>query len=447
MPKQGFRCIGFCLLTAASIGVYSSVGTAVAANSPVATIILLNGKVFKQAKGAKTPTPAKKDDRLEEGTVLTTEERSFAKLLFVDNSQMNVGPKSSMQIERYRKNEAGLVKLIDGQIRAKITKELLNQGDTKPENKLLLRTKTAALGVRGTDFQVTYSDANGSTSLVTFESQVAMVNFSSEQTGNYGELMRTMTESLASDAAVLVGEGQFSAASRAAEAPMPAVRISPDQLESLKKNETMVAAPPEGTSNAQAANYVSPIPPGVDATKFVASADVGKALESALGANAARDMVRAATEAQRQAAANAPASSAQGPLAGGYVDLSRGVYVAPDPSKGAIFDPVTKLFIPDPSVKVSAGGELIVQKGVEISATGQVTRTEPAAGPVAARTPSSVTSSTTAAAPEVGASTASKEPDINDLDEQDEEDAEGDLAPETQTPTDTNVNFQITVGP
>jgi hypothetical protein len=430
-----------------------SICSAAIAADPAATIVLMTGQVFKQGPGEKSPSTAKRGDRLPSGTVVTTKDKSFAKLLFNDNSQMNVGPSSEMKIEQYQKGQPGLIKLIDGSIRAKITKELIRTPSSgEPQNKLLLRTKTAALGVRGTDFQVSYNDKNGATALVTFESQVAMARFeASGESRSLAEVQNQMAEVLRSDAAVLVSEGQFSAASRSQEQATPAVTISPEQLESLKKNETMTPAAAAGSEAAAAAktNYVSPVPPGVDATKFAAGADLSKALEKTLGAAAMQEVaqkVQAAELATKAPTANADVAGAQ--LAGGYVDLSRGVYVAPDPKAGAIFDPVTKMFTPDPSVRVGGGGELKLASNVAITDSGEIRKVDPNTGvllpPGPAVSPEMMASRLPASE---GTRLPPPELDQNRLEEQDEQQRLSDLPPPQPGVTDTAVSFQITTSP
>lgn len=422
--------------------------TSFATEQPAATVVLMKGDVLKLLPGAKSPVGVKQGDRLTEGTLVSTKERSFAKLLFSDNSQMNVGPASQMKIEQYRKDQPGLIKLIDGSIRAKITKELVGPKTNEPKDKLLLRTKTAALGVRGTDFQVTYSDSNGATSLVTFESEVALAKFDGNQGGSPAEIQAKMSEVLRSDTAVLVGEGQFSAASRTQENPSPAVKISPEQLESLKRNESMLPAAAGGEASAKPANnYISPIPPGVDAKKFAGAADVSKVLEKTLGKAAAAEVV---TKAAQVATAAAPASESKSakaqeapgaPLAGGYVDLSKGVYVAPDPKAGAIFDPVTKMFTPDPSVKVGGGGDLQLAKGVSITDSGEIRRVDPNTG-APAPLPGTFDGTRTIASAEP-VLRPPPELDQNRIEERDEETRLNDQPPPSNA-TDSVVIFNIT---
>ena len=138
----------------------------------VAKVIILKGTVnafFKDGKAVQVQI----DQWLPEGAKITTQDKSFVKLLFIDKSQMNLGPKSEMEIASFPKNEAGIISLVKGQLRSKVTKDYM-QMDDKSKSKLYIKTKSAAMGIRGTDFQVNFNEANQNTSLITFERAVAM---------------------------------------------------------------------------------------------------------------------------------------------------------------------------------------------------------------------------------------------------------------------------------
>ena len=115
-----------------------------------------------------------------------------------------------MKIKEFPKSDAGIIQLMKGQIRSKVTKDYMNMKD-KNKSKLFIKTKTAAMGVRGTDFQVNYNPINEATSLVTFEGNVVMA-----QLTNLGEMAVTqnnLEQVVSSDQAVSVKKGQYSGAS------------------------------------------------------------------------------------------------------------------------------------------------------------------------------------------------------------------------------------------
>ena len=80
-----------------------------------------------------------------------------------------------MVINKYPKDEPGLISLVNGKIRSQVSKDVLARAkDGGDDTKLYIRTKSAAMGIRGTDLQVVFNPENNMTSLVTFEGEVVM---------------------------------------------------------------------------------------------------------------------------------------------------------------------------------------------------------------------------------------------------------------------------------
>ena len=152
----------------------SLAGEIFAEEAKVATVLLLKGIVKAKLLDGKT-IDLKKDQTLPEGAEVITSDRSFVKLIFIDKSIINLGPSSSMQIQAFPKKEAGIIKLIRGQMRAEVTKNYM-EIDDKTKSKLYVQTKTSAMGIRGTDFQVNYNPANQNSSLIVFEGKVVMAH-------------------------------------------------------------------------------------------------------------------------------------------------------------------------------------------------------------------------------------------------------------------------------
>src|SRR5690606_36663799 len=88
-----------------------------AASEGVAKVIILRGTVYAIAPD-QSKTQVSKNSWLAEGTILQTEDKSFAKLLFIDKSQMNLGPSSQMKITEFPENKAGIITLIKGELRS-----------------------------------------------------------------------------------------------------------------------------------------------------------------------------------------------------------------------------------------------------------------------------------------------------------------------------------------
>lgn len=143
-----------------------------AAEGDVAKVIILKGTVKVKLKD-NTVKSLKKGDWVPEGAQVKTEDKSFVKLLFIDKSQMNLGPNSQMIINKFPKKKAGIITLMKGSLRSKVTKDYMQMDQSK--EKLYIKTKTAAMGVRGTDFEVGFIDGVTTTNL--YEGALVVTSF------------------------------------------------------------------------------------------------------------------------------------------------------------------------------------------------------------------------------------------------------------------------------
>ncbi|MCR9205394.1 MAG: FecR domain-containing protein [Halobacteriovoraceae bacterium] len=360
----------------------------------VAKLIILKGKVFEYPIEG-SPKKLKKGDWVREGSTVKSASRSFVKLLFIDKSQMNIGPNSEMKIKEFPRNKAGIINLIKGKVRAKVTKNYMDIDRKK--SKLFIKTKTAAMGVRGTDFQVIYNPKNAVTSLVTFEGAVAMARVD-ETLKDSGVNQRMLESALNRPEAVVVKQGQYSGALPNQKRVSIPVKISPTQLESLKTGddgagrETSENRKPASSTNTNGAKQEkkvvrSIVPKGLD-PKLVAEANdstVEKAMADGMGAGAAEKVVSASTQKIDEIRNEGPppegfsdaATGAYAPPAGGYVDDKTGLYVPP--SDGSAFDPNAGVYIPAPDVGSvdSETGAYIPPDGFKLIDTGDLVEVEP----------------------------------------------------------------------
>ena len=265
------------------------------------------------------------------------------RLLFPDQTQLNIGPETTMKIEPAKAGDASIVDLVGGQIRAKVTKDpLLNQSGDAPKEKMIVRTKTAAMGIRGTDFNVSFNSQNNLTALVTFEGNVAMAKLD----GNANPLAALHQEKGVQS----VTAGQYSGTQPdQAHATIP-VKISPAQLETLRGNSDFKGL---GEQAQKQSVIASPIPPGVDPKSFASGSE--KQLQASVARSVGADVLQekmAAARPEAPAARNSPppegfvnkATGDYAPRAGGFVDLASGRYVPPP--AGSTFDANTGVFVP-----------------------------------------------------------------------------------------------------
>ncbi len=329
------------------------VGTAAQANSGVAKAIILKGKVVAINPTTKETVSLKKGSWVNEGFLIKTEPKSFVKFLFIDKSQMNLGPKSEMEISKFPRKKAGIITLMKGSLRSKVTKNYLDNKD-KDKSKLFIKTKTAAMGVRGTDFMVTFNPVNENTALVTFSGAVAMAQIT-EAVKNVQVTQNALEKVVSSDTAVIVTKGQFSGVSpgKTSRATTP-IKINPGQLESMKANDGTKETSDQasGETKAPKKKFRNVIPPGVDAKGFSNKAKVTDQVEAVIGKSATVEVVEKVEKEKAIVSADAPPPEGSvntvtgeiAPPAGGYIDLATAQYVAPP--AGSVFDAATETYIP-----------------------------------------------------------------------------------------------------
>lgn len=242
------------------------------ASEQVAKVILLRGQVKAKLIDGSIIT-VKVDQDIPEGATIQTADKSFVKLTFIDKSQMNLGPNSQMVINAFPKKEAGIITLVKGQIRSKVTKDYMDMSD-KSKSKLYIKTKTAAMGIRGTDFQVNYNPKNENTALITFEGKVAMAHIDRSIVNEKFDQVK-LERVLSSDKAVLVSRGEISAVNlNISQRAMEPTKLGLKQIEALEKNETGLGDETNPDSNSKDLNQESskqfrnPIPPGAEGTQF-----------------------------------------------------------------------------------------------------------------------------------------------------------------------------------
>lgn len=117
----------------------------------IGKISVVNGKVsIKSVTGFSRP--AKPGDQLMNNDTVNTDASSTAKLLFTDQSIIDLGPSSSFKISDYAlkntDNRTGTFSLMFGKMRSLVTKKVGEKG------KVQFKAGNSVMGVRGTEFVV-----------------------------------------------------------------------------------------------------------------------------------------------------------------------------------------------------------------------------------------------------------------------------------------------------
>lgn len=348
----------------------------------VAKVIILRGQV-KAKLSDGTMIDVKQDQDIPEGAILQTAEKSFVKLIFIDKSQMNLGPSSQMAINAFPKKEAGIITLMKGQIRSQVTKDYMEMDD-KSKSKLYIKTNTAAMGIRGTDFQVNFNPENQNTALITFEGAVAMSHIEKgirEEKFDQNKLEKVVSN----EKSVMVTAGHISAVNlNVAERAMVPTKLAPTQIDALKDNENGMKENNQNSNESK--QFRNPIPPGAEGTVFSNSPSEVDKMVKGLGVNpetikpekdASKDKY-AATKSDPNGFFNEKTGEYKLP-AGSIIDLKT-VNLIPPPVN-AVFDPNTKTYnVPDNFGKVDrTTGEYKAPEGLKLNSDGKFQVVDPEA--------------------------------------------------------------------
>ncbi len=140
------------------------VSISISASNSVGKIISLEGRAFIK-KGDSNFKKLKMTDSIESGDTLKTSHKSRIKIAFIDNSIIYVAPKSQFKIENYKYNKKkkernSVLNLFGGRVKLLVAKLSSKNRNFK------VKTETATVGVRGTEFIVSTETTNESEILV-----------------------------------------------------------------------------------------------------------------------------------------------------------------------------------------------------------------------------------------------------------------------------------------
>ena len=341
--------------------------------SVMATVEFVHGKVTQLRPGALSASKVSLGDKVYADTSIVTGEKSFVRLRFEDQSLMSVGPATMAVVESQRTKsehkDSKVVSLLKGKIRTMVNKEekLVVDDNKKEYPKFIVKTRTAAMGVRGTDFQAFYMPESNQTSLVTYDGSVAMAKVDEAKirqqmqkkakkevivtrdnqvevrqgdelgTLNEAELMKSTFDQ---KNVIEVKAGQYSSSVEKLNAISLPVKISPVQLQALKKNFDMAS------SDSKSVKAMD-----TDKVSDVHSANVFQA-ETETPPGGVLDVDKGLFA----------------PKSGGFINMDTGLYIAPN--KDAEFDIKKGVFIPKDfkgSID-SETGDYVPPKGIVLDA-------------------------------------------------------------------------------
>jgi len=146
------------------IGLLILLASFVMANESVGKVISLKGRVFVQKENSGFKK-LKIRDEVEAGDLIKTSYKAKVKIVFNDKSTIYVAPKSQFKIEEYKfdevkKERSSILNLFGGRVKLLVAKLSSKKRDFK------VKTETATVGVRGTEFIVSTENPGESEILV-----------------------------------------------------------------------------------------------------------------------------------------------------------------------------------------------------------------------------------------------------------------------------------------
>lgn len=327
----------------------------------IGEVIKLRGQVTQLRPGEKLARKVRSDEELFEDTSVLTGPKSMVMIRLRDRSTLTLGPESKMVlVEVSGGDDPGVVSLLNGRLRSEVRK----QNSQKDKNhKQFISTRSAAMGVRGTDFVVSHNGDNNVTSLVTLKGEVDMARIDESYIQNVERSLRRRNSvkverdehnspeirelstgrlkakwrlklALKSQKASRVGAGHHSGTVAEFDNVSLPVRIAPVQFAALYKNRDF-AENNSGQVLKGQQNFV--LPKGL---KYASAS------APPLGV---KDQDR----------------KSYAPKAGGFIDLETALYIPPD--KDAAFNENYDLFVSNKTGGIDAEtGNYVAPAGLEL---------------------------------------------------------------------------------
>jgi hypothetical protein len=261
---------------------------------------------------------------------LLTAEKSFVQVTLLDKTQVSLGPNSKIILDQTPAESVGIISLLKGKIRTEVIKE---SEAAQTQEKLFVKTRSAAMGVRGTNFETIFNPENNITNLITFRGAVALVKTENSD----------LHASLSGKNTVLVEKGTFAAISDNLKNATEPVKLSPVQYTGLKLNTEMneeVKIPKE--------EFQAELKKTIKEYAEISKNELKEQNLATHNYDAAKQVLR--------------------PTAGGVVDLVTGIYVPPTIDKKNYNAELNIYELKSEKGEVNEAGNYLPPKGVILDA-------------------------------------------------------------------------------
>ena len=221
--------------------VFASFSKALAEES-YGLLMIVKGQV-QVAKAKAQPAGAKVGSKVYPQDTIITGKDSRAKIVMSDRNIINVLPETKIRIDQYindTKEKNVRLSLLEGKVRTNVEQKYDNN-----ENKFEIKTPSAVVGVRGTQFLTSFQKSKNTTGVTTFRGEVIF--------RGYDKLSEKQTE------AVLVKRGETSE-NIEGQKPGSPVKMSPTDLKRIE-GDTAVKKDDKGDQQVVVIprNDISPI--------------------------------------------------------------------------------------------------------------------------------------------------------------------------------------------
>lgn len=284
-------------------------------------IVKLRGDVTVLHSGAKKAVSAKMHMKLFENSSILTKKSSLVRIRLKNKTTITLGPNSKINLKEIKPVKSDTIDLISGRIRTKV--EELEKNKKQDKDKLKIVTRSAALGVRGTEFYTIYNFENKNTSVITLKGAVELKEETVFQKKPKKKMPQAKNIPAKEKKSVTIKEGKYASIHHQKQEIIKPTRISPLQLNVLKNLEKEEKEDKEDKKEKE------------------------KEQETI------SDLI-------------SPEEETSSLIAGGFVDLGTGIYVPP--KKSGKFDEKNKVYLHDKkqgNIDLTTG-EYVPPKGLKL---------------------------------------------------------------------------------
>ena len=272
---------------------------------PTHKVVQLKGEIFYLNGDGSAPKKLVLHQELQFGQIIKTSSGSFTKIKIRQGGALTIGPNTVIKILEPPTISLTALEILKGQVRA----TYMENSNRQKKIKLYIHTKTAAIGVRGTDFHLFFNQENHISSLLSYQGNVyfkKLLPFE-ENFSNIDLIDGTL-------GIVKVPQSSFSTSVPNYKNVSKPIKISPLQFKTLKKNQHLSFQQKEKN-----------VLPQIDTTQHKTKQNGYKESEY--------DSITNEFEAEDPQL-----------RPGGYLDLETAIYV--QPPKEAEYDDKNKVYIP-----------------------------------------------------------------------------------------------------